>query len=282
MTTKRWKTWTLGLTAMLVTSATTTHAQLFASDSNDDTLVRVEDNGSTSTVGPFGTGNISGMFFHEQSETLYAIDNGSDNLVIINTHSGAASPVGALGTNVRNQAGLTFDANSGTTYFIRGNGGGSTTPFSSTLFTVNLGTGAASNVGNSGIAGQAVGAAYDNANDILYAITNNNSGDATNNNSLFTVNTSDGSMTRVGGLGIEVGNGGLTFDKEGRLMLIRQNNPDGLYEVDTVTGTAELFTNIPNGTNGVALSLIPEPSTAAALILAVGFLSARRRFGRYR
>lgn len=280
MATTRIQNWMFGLAALLAFTLCPTHAQLFTSDVNDDTLVRVEDDGTTSTVGSFGVGNVSGMFYHELSQTLYGLDNGSDNLVIINTHSGAASPVGALGTNVRNQAGLTFDANSGTTYFIRGNGSGATTPFSANLFTINLATGAASSVGNSGISGQTVGLAYDNANDILYAITNNASGDATNNNSLFTVNTSNGSMTRIGALGIEISNGGLTFDQEGRLVMIRQNNPDSLYEINTSTGASSLITNLPNGTNGTALSLIPEPTTAAALILAIGLLSVRHRFGR--
>lgn len=264
-----------------VTTRSPLQAQLYTASDSQDALILIENDGTTAKVGDFGDdiSNMSGMLFNPLTNTVYGVNNSTDSLYTINTSTGATTLIGDTGVNITSFSGFTFDYNSSIAYLARANGAGGAISYTTDYYTVNLSTGAVqTSIGNSGISARVAGLAYDNNTDTLYAISNDDSDVASNADSLYTVSTTDGSMNRIGALGITISNGGLTFDQDGRLLLIRNNNPDNVYELNTSTGVASLLIDLDTNTvNGVSLVSVPEPATASALLLAGGLLLYRRR-----
>lgn len=110
---------------------------------------------------------------------LYAIDSEVDELVTINTTTGATSTIGDLNVNSTN-GGLTFGVN-GTLYMAAG----------ANFYTVNITTGQATLVGPFGGELDIVGLAT-HPNGTIYGV------DRFNSKNLYTINTSTGAATQVG------------------------------------------------------------------------------------
>jgi Domain of unknown function (DUF4394) len=97
------------------------------------------------------------------------------------------------------------------------------------LYTIDLATGTAVAVGDTGFA-DIEGLAF--AGTTLYGID-----DATD--ALVTINTATGAATLVGSLGVSILDAGLTFDCAGNLYM-STDVPGNLYRIDTATGAATL------------------------------------------
>jgi hypothetical protein len=114
------------------------------------------------TIGPIGFG-ITGLAFHPTTGVLYGSTNHNsgaspDNLITINTTTGAGTVVGPFGSGCR-VADLTFTSD-GTLY-------GWCEPGTDDLVTINLATGAATVVGDSGLSTFGSGIAANSSN-VLY------------------------------------------------------------------------------------------------------------------
>ena len=169
----------------------------------------------------------------------------------IDTTTGASSLIGPA--NITGFFGAAFDDRNGTLYGIV-NGGGyvlsgppPSTPAASRLATINLATGAATVIGNTGIAGPVL-ALEISANGIAYTVGWDDN--------LYTLNKTTGLATLVGATGFgsvdpTIGRGvmlmDLAFDSHGTLWGTDLNR---LWTFDLSTGLATFRTNI-NGTGPV-------------------------------
>jgi len=129
--------------------------------------------------------------------------------------------------------GCANQARAGTLYGVTGAGGSS-----STLYTIDPTTGAATSVGAVGTS--LSGIAYDSQNSTLYGIAGSSS------SNLVTINTTTGAATVVGSLGHSIAAQGIAYDSAtntldayskipGSMMF-----PEGLYTLNTTTGAATI------------------------------------------
>ena len=120
--------------------------------------------------------------------------------------------------------------------------------------------------------------AFDDANDILYA---------TGSGGLYTVDTTTGTSTLIGSMGIGTGRIGLAFDELTGLLYANSSDTQSLYLVSIITGAATLIgANGIGGIDGLAwiesleVSDVPVPA-ALPLFLAgmagLGFAGRRNR-----
>ncbi|MCH7519899.1 MAG: IPTL-CTERM sorting domain-containing protein [Candidatus Dadabacteria bacterium] len=150
------------------------------------------------------------------------------------------------------------------------------------ILTAQFPDGSVATIGSgAGIAG--TGMAYDDANDILYAM---------NSNGLYTVSTVTGNSNFIGPTGISnVGiNIGLAYDEINRILYANTGNSGELYTLDVTTGSATLVgSNGVSGIDGLAwlddcgvVATIPTLSEWGLIAMAgvlgiVGFMVIRRR-----
>jgi hypothetical protein len=213
------------------------------------------------------------------SATLYGIDYVADNLITIDTATGAATIVGALGFEGVHS--LAYDSRSGMLYGVdnalnqlitidRTTGAGTAVgpigarnvqglAFDSAgtlygveygvdlaldvLFTINTATGAATVVGPLGFTAVS-SLAYDSSSGILYGVDYIR-------DQLITINATTGAATAVGTAPGTAGPGnvvGLTFSPSGTLYAAVAF-PDQLLTIDTATGTATVVG--PVGVDGL-------------------------------
>lgn len=257
----------------------------------------------------------------DAAQILYGADGSGGSLstlYTINTTTGAATPIGAIGFSI---TGLAFDPTTGILYgatsrlepsgFLglvtinpltgagtavglygtgsetmadisfdsNGNLFGFLEPSSDDLYSINKSTGAATLVGNS--PGSAItGLAFDNS-DVLY------------HESAGTLNilsaTTGLLVTTVGSAGILVGMG-MDFDASNTLFAIEKlgsgsTGARNLVTVNTSTGAATLIGSTQAGLDALAFSsgvVIPEPSSLALLSIGTLGLLVRRRRKRQR
>lgn len=155
------------------------------SASNPKSLITIDPvTGAGTLVGAlglaFGSGDIA---FDPTTGLLYGTDNDTAALVSIDKNTGAASVIGAYGVS---GFGYGMDFNSaGALYLFPDLGNGD-------YYTVNIGTGTATDVGNLDGPSISVGAASFNEGDVLYAVLNPSGATPA---TLVVINTSTGHVT---------------------------------------------------------------------------------------
>ncbi|MCC9599551.1 hypothetical protein LOC67_03185 [Stieleria sp. JC731] len=157
--------------------------------------------------------------------TLFLADGQTDSLWTVDLQTGFATEVGSLGLDA-NYVGLTYNGNDGQLY-LSSNSGADT---ANNLYVVDQMTGAASLVGNTGVA-NLTGLAFDPVNKVMYGGTGTG-------NSLYTINTTNASTTLVGSYGVSVSGQGLAFDPITQSLWLADALTDNLFEVNTMTGQA--------------------------------------------
>jgi hypothetical protein len=218
---------------------------------------------------------------------LFALDGSGTQLWNITTPPG--SIVGSTGPRNGVDAGLGFNSATGIMYNLNAGVSAAGVPFSS-LYTINLSTGAATLVGTSTVAGAdniAIRAGTAFAIDALDPLLSGGT------DSLYTVNLATGAMTRVGGLVIGFNDlVGTDFDSSGTLWMIADQL--GIFTVETVGAFAGRATFVATprdsitgafltGFQGLAIGAQAVPEPATILVVASGLLALfglrRRRVG---
>jgi hypothetical protein len=175
--------------------------------------------------------------------TLESFDANSPN---------APTTIGPMGV-LADFGGLAYDSATNTMYMVDGFGDDSTTTHSS-LYSLNLTTGAATLIGSTGLSANVTGLTYDSANNILYAAQ-----DAVA--ALQILNLSTGAATSVG-TGIasaEVDN--LAYDSANGLLYGWSDcgGCGALYSIDTGTGVGTLLSS--TGLSSNDSGIVYDPAT---------------------
>ena len=138
------------------------------------------------------TSNYGGDFVNDNFTQLYSVNDGLDQLQLINVTTGAVTPVGSMGAPVGTGTwvGMTYDRTTSTMYALSNS---ATTGAS--LYTVNLTTGLATLVGtNNVISSLVIDMAAHPTTGVLYGV------DITGD-TLVTINKTTAAVTVVGPLG---------------------------------------------------------------------------------
>lgn len=122
-----------------VTSSTGQNLNVNPNNPTGDTLVQGSFAAGSNIAAVAYTNNFAGA----TSTTLYGIDGQSNNLVTIVPATGVATTVGPIGLNITSQNGFDISGSTGIAYAGLQTLGGSGT----SLYTVNLGTGATTSLG---------------------------------------------------------------------------------------------------------------------------------------
>jgi hypothetical protein len=134
-------------------------------------------------MGNLGFADVGGLAFDPVTGTLYGTDDNTDNLITIDTATGAGTIVGHLGlSGFFNVAGLAFDPGTGTLY-------GSNVS-ANQLVTIDTATGSATVVGPLGFE-QVAGLDFDSSSNTLY-------GTDIESETLITIDPATGAGTAVG------------------------------------------------------------------------------------
>jgi len=199
--------------------------------------------------------DVQALAFDVASSKLYGADTASNVLIVIQTSTGTATPVGPLG--YPDVVGLAFDPNTDTLY-------GVDSTFD-TLLVIDTSTGAATPVGSLGFA-MVSALAFDPLTGTLY-------GSDTMNDRLLTIDTATGAGAVIGSYGFPQPNqnvDGLAIDPAtGTLYGVRApktaGNPYKLVTIDTSTGLGTVV-----GDTGMTNVLGLDFAGAAGLLGAKG------------
>ena len=176
---------------------------------------------------------------HAQAGELYAVREDDNVLVRIDTDTLVFTDIGPLGVAF-DFGGLAWDNSTSTMYMVDGRGARS-------LYTVDIGTGAATLVGGHGIQ-DLFGLAFDTANNELY-------GEDFRNGTLVSLDTSNGSATTIGTGGIRIG--GLAYNSRDDDLIGVSDGAGDLYSIDRSNGAQTLLLDGPF-TNNSGLAYDPE------------------------
>src|SRR5262249_46171301 len=73
---------------------------LYAVDrTTGELLILDPSTGVRTVIGPIGFGNVSGLAYNPQTDTLFSIDNAIGQLIKINRQTGAGTAIGEVGLN---------------------------------------------------------------------------------------------------------------------------------------------------------------------------------------
>ena len=180
-------------------------------------------NNSITTIGPITGFRVEAMTVGPNS-IIYAATDNTDELITINTTTGAGTVIGSLSPPPSNP-GLAYCADNNTMYMVD----------SGSLYSVNLATANLTLIGTDVNYSGSTGLAC-SGNGQLYVL--NNSSD-----SLYRVNRTTGAATLVGSLGITISDGGLTFNGS-QLLMVSDNSPTNLNALNTSTGAATVLAQL--------------------------------------
>ena len=189
------------------------HSILYGSSALNNTLLTIDPStGDVSVVGPLGVDLMQAIEYNSNTDILYGIDVDTDELYTIDVVTGLATSVGMAGFTDVNEfggvGGMAYDPLNDVMYATDAG------PFgSSGLFTVSLGTGEITLVGefNNNLVAQMTGLAFDPTLG-LYGADNGHSSGVPDR--LFRIDASTGHATHVGDMGDNANFLGLTFIPE--------------------------------------------------------------------
>ena len=160
------------------------------------------------------------------ADVFYTVQETTDTLYTIDTNTLILTPVGSLGVPY-SFGDLAFDSSTGTMYMTDGWGAGISNP--SSLYRVNLLTGAATLIGNMGV-NDVFGLTYDPITNKLFASR------STLSSGFLEVNRSTGAATTIGTPGISLD--GLTYVGSTGDVVGLYAGPGSLHSIDRITGLA--------------------------------------------
>jgi hypothetical protein len=167
-----------------------------------------------------------------RAQVFYTVENASDTLYTLDVSTLTITPVGPLGVSY-NFGDLAFDPSTATMYMTDGWGAGLSVP--SSLYTVNLATGAATLVGSMGV-NSVFALAYDPLTSKLYGATSTISPF-----SFVEIDRTTGAATVIGSPGNSID--GMTFLGSNGTIVGLEAGVGLLHMIDPGTGTAmPLFT----------------------------------------
>ncbi|QEF98259.1 hypothetical protein Mal15_23080 [Stieleria maiorica] len=154
---------------------------------------------------------------------LFLVDGNTSSLWSVNPTNGSATQVGNLGVTA-SLMGLAYDTVNDQLYMT------STSDINSQLYRVDMTTGQANLVGDTGF--QAItGLTFDPASQVLY-------GGSGASDSLFTLDRVTGAATTVGSFGVDMRGHGMGYDPQTQRILMTDGFQDRLFAVDKTTGAA--------------------------------------------
>lgn len=181
-------------------------------------------------VGPTGFGHVAAIDFDPMTGVLYGIDNNSDQLLTLNTTTGAGTVVatitwvGGVGCH-NNVPDMSFDSQ-GNLYAWR-------EPCDDDLYRIDKVTGVATAVGNSGVGTARVGLAFD-SNDQLYMKSFAD---------VWRIDTNTGAATFVVGIPAFETSNIAAFDENDVLYTGRRGGGSPLMTLDLNTGALTVVGN---------------------------------------
>ncbi len=254
------------------------------------TLVTIDPlTGAATVIGPLNDAlgqnyRLTGLAFHPITGILYGSSNNTSptnpqSLVIVDPLTGLVTLVGSFGQSFQTMADLTFTPD-GTLYgWLESN--------DDDLYSINLATGQATSVGESGLSTYGSGLASNGAGVVYFA------GEGTGG-TLYTVDTTNGTVTPVATLGAgPIGLGrpvaAMAFSPTGTLYAtvgeFGGHIPAYLVTIDPQTGAITTIGQSIDRLDAIAFGLgapgteIPEPATVSLLVggCLMGWLLRRRR-----
>lgn len=164
-------------------------------------------------------------------QVLYGVDNGSGELITVDVNTAAPTVVGPLGVSVTDP-GMAYCSDNGIMYLASEGG---------EFYSIDLATGTATLLGSDGNY-RPTGMTCTTGG-ILYAIDDDQ-------DSLFTVDRNTGMATLVGPLGVDIADGGLGRNGS-QLLMVADESPTNLYEVNSATGAASIIVELDSGNLGL-------------------------------
>ncbi len=215
--------------------------------------------GAGTLIGNVGFNDVEAMHFY--GSTLYAIDDSDNALITIDTATGVGTLVGDLGVTISNP-GLAISASG---QAIAGDGSGND------LWTIDLGTGAATLVNDGGLPVDFDALTF--LGDTLY-------GFSTDNDSLYTIDTTSYAATLVGALTQDILSPEAALTTDGTWLYGADDDGDYL-RINPLTAASTLITRDGEDVEGLAMrtAAVPEPGTLGVLGLGMIALMLKRKRG---